>query len=187
MSKTADFPAFPLGPYGPYDHINEGMLLRDWFAGMALQNVAGRNASSESIAIECYELADAMLIEREIGKNLNKGLIIYGETGKSATAKEHFLRANNPMLVSAKRLNPAVLAKRVPAGTDLVIIEECPAGFDYELFCNAITNGIEIDEAGQKITITPKFIFVSQEIDQPVLVGASLRRRFSFYSTDLGF
>lgn len=48
-------------PQGP-----EGMMLRDWFAGMALFQVAQLTTigSSADAAKCCYELADALLVER---------------------------------------------------------------------------------------------------------------------------
>lgn len=48
-----------------------GMKLRDWFAGQALigtivaRSAAGLDVMQESIAEECYELADAMLEARQ--------------------------------------------------------------------------------------------------------------------------
>jgi len=47
-----------------------GMTLRDWFAGQVLPGVVhartieGLDMTQESIAQECYEIADAMLTER---------------------------------------------------------------------------------------------------------------------------
>jgi hypothetical protein len=56
----------------PYAFPNtDGMTLKDYFAAKALQGICvnvGRNgfyfANPEIIAKQCYELADAMLIER---------------------------------------------------------------------------------------------------------------------------
>jgi len=75
IPPTKDFPGW-LG--------SSGMSLRDWFAGMALSSILSINQTlmeglikasnkcgikdfSETAALECYELADAMLKER--GKN----------------------------------------------------------------------------------------------------------------------
>lgn len=70
MSMTPDDggPAFP-GPdhISQPDDIHEGMSLRDWFAGMALQglvNLAGRDPGGESQL--AYRYADAMLAAREV-------------------------------------------------------------------------------------------------------------------------
>jgi hypothetical protein len=53
-------PAFPPNP-----NDAEGMSLRDWFAGMAMQGLlANCGADSEQIAKKAYEYADAMLVER---------------------------------------------------------------------------------------------------------------------------
>lgn len=65
MSKTkTGGPAFPV----PRTHggPDEGMTLRDFFAGQAL---AGRNVQRayktwEDMAADCYEIADAMLAAR---------------------------------------------------------------------------------------------------------------------------
>jgi len=52
------------------DDYDPGMSLRDYFAALALVGVvqarvaAGLDAGQESIAEECYELADALLAAR---------------------------------------------------------------------------------------------------------------------------
>lgn len=69
MSKEEDNSAFPLHLHGDY---GKGMSLRDYFAAAALEGVcvnAGRNGhalyKTEDIAIECYNLADAMIEARK--------------------------------------------------------------------------------------------------------------------------
>jgi hypothetical protein len=75
MSKTNDGgPAFPI-PSKQHVHW-EGMSLRDWFAGMALQGLAVMHAAilteenspelppAEATAKAAYEIADAMLTRR---------------------------------------------------------------------------------------------------------------------------
>jgi hypothetical protein len=61
---TDDFPnpyAFPrTGVYSD----QEGMSLRDWFAGQALAANGDEADSAENIAKLCYAIADAMLRER---------------------------------------------------------------------------------------------------------------------------
>jgi len=42
-----------------------GMTLRDWFAGQALAGVCAGPEFNGDIAALCYEMADAMLTERE--------------------------------------------------------------------------------------------------------------------------
>lgn len=55
---------------------NNGMSLRDWFAGMALQGICAnsdflanlgktKGPADKSVAIACFEVANAMLNERE--------------------------------------------------------------------------------------------------------------------------
>ena len=68
-------PAFPV-PMGfdingltyPATH-SEGMSLRDWFAGMALQGLLSLTTASggkfEDYATDAYTIADAMIKERE--------------------------------------------------------------------------------------------------------------------------
>lgn len=70
-------PAFPHGPLGDTMHGEDGrewhqypagtgMSLRDWFAGRALSSVDERSRGTpQDVAKECYQLADAMLAERE--------------------------------------------------------------------------------------------------------------------------
>lgn len=63
-------PAFPRPPIGedcgrPYGH-NDGMSLRDWFAGQALAGLLAQyGADPEWTAIAAYKEADAMLAARE--------------------------------------------------------------------------------------------------------------------------
>ena len=75
MAKPDGGPAFPR-PYSQstlmrtYDaYEQEGMSLRDWFAGMAmagsLGGVPGGHLSPENLARESYAHADAMLAARE--------------------------------------------------------------------------------------------------------------------------
>ena len=71
MGKTLGGAAFPLVAE-PYQVRHEGMSLRDWFAGMALQGLTARippgdlgTVSIQDIGDTAYQLADAMLRERE--------------------------------------------------------------------------------------------------------------------------
>jgi hypothetical protein len=67
-------PAFPVLPPETNDYrgwpASPGMWLRDYFAAAALSGVlfaraqCGEDLNQESIADECYELADAMLAQR---------------------------------------------------------------------------------------------------------------------------
>lgn len=70
MNTQHGGPAFPpsiayqdKGEYRPY----HGMTLRDYFAGQALAIVSAP-CSDASLAAWCYQIADAMLAEREKGK-----------------------------------------------------------------------------------------------------------------------
>jgi hypothetical protein len=65
-------PAFPsAGIITPDGIVFEGMTLRDWFAGQALQGRAHRLNSPfdhrDILASDCYAIADAMLKARERG------------------------------------------------------------------------------------------------------------------------
>jgi hypothetical protein len=67
-------PAFPRAE-GETSFPEDGMTLRDWFAGQALAVVAesviagmaenGPHDPSEDIAWACYQIADAMIAERD--------------------------------------------------------------------------------------------------------------------------
>jgi hypothetical protein len=61
MNKATGGPAFPT--YFTADHAIS-MTLRDYFAGQVLLKFSGEG-STMAIAGYCYELADAMLKERE--------------------------------------------------------------------------------------------------------------------------
>jgi hypothetical protein len=59
-------PAFPVFKHYDNGHmaqVSEGMALRDWFAGMALQGMAP-HIDDEVKAARWCEMADAMLKER---------------------------------------------------------------------------------------------------------------------------
>lgn len=64
-------PAFPRSAFyhdnGCSDHEGQkGMSLRDWFAGMALQDYRARSKDdSDTVVKWCYHDADAMLAERQ--------------------------------------------------------------------------------------------------------------------------
>lgn len=82
MSRDHNPKAFPL--WAAPDHVQSGMDLRDWFAGMALQGIcAGLSAQDPTspetaprawdrfafnhAAKDAYHIADAMLAERAKG------------------------------------------------------------------------------------------------------------------------
>lgn len=53
---------------GDVSGVERGMSLRDWFAGQALamgKGVWAAGGDADNIAANCYEIADAMLKERE--------------------------------------------------------------------------------------------------------------------------
>lgn len=64
MAKEDGGPAFPTPESGqPGSYQNYGMSLRDWFAGQIAAALCIERDSA-SIADRAYELADAMLAER---------------------------------------------------------------------------------------------------------------------------
>lgn len=66
MSKPDGDPAFPK-PSVPGRFEQDGMSLRDWFAGQAVSAALTSLTlfTPEGMAKRCYEIADAMLAERE--------------------------------------------------------------------------------------------------------------------------
>lgn len=82
MKTTLDDggPAFPYGEKNITERYSEGMSLRDWFAGMALQGMVGptladaarQRVKPESVppklAEGAYAIADAMLAARKEAK-----------------------------------------------------------------------------------------------------------------------
>ena len=67
MSSTGG-PAFP-APAGVQHITDQGMTLRDYFAAKAMQGICasgpGSHMTNDKIAVEAYEMADAMLKVRE--------------------------------------------------------------------------------------------------------------------------
>lgn len=68
MNQPHDITAFPVCPDKSYDYgFNEGMTLRDYFAGKALALFNSEDwggTDDDQIAKNCYGVADAMLKER---------------------------------------------------------------------------------------------------------------------------
>lgn len=64
MSKETGGSAFP--SHGSMGEVTqEGMTLRDWFAGQALSALSGIiNDSGPEFATRAYQIADAMIAER---------------------------------------------------------------------------------------------------------------------------
>ena len=64
-------PAFPVAVAAPdgEKHLQEGMTLRDWFAGQALGKCLhefwGEHDGTESATIAAYQIADAMIKARK--------------------------------------------------------------------------------------------------------------------------
>ncbi len=49
-----------------YEAAQDGMTLRDWFAGMVLPNMVNQFPGNDQAAVtEAYRIADAMLAERD--------------------------------------------------------------------------------------------------------------------------
>lgn len=69
-------PAFPTDnahQTGPHSYHAEGMTLRDWFAGMAMQGFISAAWGENQVVTDCigiaheaYNVADAMLNRREV-------------------------------------------------------------------------------------------------------------------------
>jgi hypothetical protein len=76
--KKNDIPAFPCEGegFGMPEHFQEGMTLRDYFAGQALAALCASpflkldkgEIRWEEVAKQSYRYADAMLAEREKGE-----------------------------------------------------------------------------------------------------------------------
>jgi len=66
MSDKTGGAAFPR-TYAAGWEAQDGMTLRDYLAAKAMQGIlsSGSDAKSETIAVESYAVADAMLAERE--------------------------------------------------------------------------------------------------------------------------
>lgn len=60
--------AFPVpenvGSYGAYPIYEQGMSLRDWFAGQALSGLITYRGLDQALTEDAYRVADAMLAER---------------------------------------------------------------------------------------------------------------------------
>lgn len=69
------FPHSELSSDGNYILNYNGMSLRDYFAAAALQGMLayGKTGPMKVAALECYQMADAMLAERERAHCRNSG------------------------------------------------------------------------------------------------------------------
>jgi hypothetical protein len=67
MKKKDGGPAFYAPGYGEGGTAAMGMSLRDYFAGQALAGLMATNHDyfDKELALHCYDVADAMLAERE--------------------------------------------------------------------------------------------------------------------------
>jgi hypothetical protein len=68
--KDTGGPAFPSlhdVRYQPHFHIEEGMTLLDWFAGMAMQGLLASTKTNDALVIakDAYIIANAMLAQRD--------------------------------------------------------------------------------------------------------------------------
>lgn len=69
--KTKNIAAFPLKH--SEDKFNPGMTLRDYFAGQVASELTRQGINFESIAKYSYEIAEALLIERQKYEPKNNG------------------------------------------------------------------------------------------------------------------
>ena len=69
--KTKNIAAFPLKHSD--DKFNPGMTLRDYFAGQIASEYALKGILNESVAQYSYEIAEALLIERQKYEPKNNG------------------------------------------------------------------------------------------------------------------
>ena len=69
--KTKNIAAFPLKHSD--DKFNPGMTLRDYFAGQIASEYVRKGIRDESVAKYSYEIAEALLIERQKYEPKNNG------------------------------------------------------------------------------------------------------------------
>jgi hypothetical protein len=65
-----DQAAFPVAVPADWDSVQNGMSLRDWFAGQALAGITSNHAIKLTVTVEeraewSYQMADAMMAERD--------------------------------------------------------------------------------------------------------------------------
>lgn len=67
MTTSGSIPAFPIPSPNPLTPTQEGMSLRDWFAGQALAGLGPflERYGAPLLGTRAYEIADAMLKARE--------------------------------------------------------------------------------------------------------------------------
>lgn len=70
-SQLRDHPAFPVNPFpgddcNPRVRSNTGMSMLDYFAGRCLPGLASFELSPEEIASTAFDVAEAMLRERNL-------------------------------------------------------------------------------------------------------------------------
>lgn len=72
MTEDLDICAFPMAVPSHWEMIQDGMGLRDWFAGQALTGIMAHHTiipipglSDQNIVHRAYAIAQAMLVERQ--------------------------------------------------------------------------------------------------------------------------
>ena len=114
-----------------------------------------------------------------------KGLIISGEpaSGKTRLANfiaEHYQSPKFFLASDFKKGTNRFSFMGCEKNTGLVIIEECPPDFDFEVFFFPISKGIRVENRGQEsFDIKSKMLFVSTQI--PKFKGLSFDRRFDIF------
>jgi hypothetical protein len=65
--EDLDICAFPVAVPAEWEMFQDGMSLRDWFAGQALNGrlADGTDKDAQLVAEEAYAYAQAMLVERQ--------------------------------------------------------------------------------------------------------------------------
>ena len=122
-----------------------------------------------------------------------KALIIYGSDReqKIQKAREYFFNAKSGLLVDAMKFarNPQKTYNRCTADTDIIVVLECQANFDFEIFFNAITEGVEIKKRHKEpIRIYPRLVFVSHCTQLMAAWNSrSFRERFKSLNMDTYF
>jgi hypothetical protein len=122
-----------------------------------------------------------MNLENKIEPLFDRATLIVGKEGSNKALKAYQLAKNYGRIHILHGDAPLVFNRfqfsEIPTNCKVIIVDNCPADFDYTAFYNFITEGIWIErQMIDPVFIRPKFIFTTSEIPKIAESGSFLYR-----------